>query len=579
MASNIVYLSKTTLNYLKDRIPEIVSESRGVEQDLLDGIDYINLNYVDIEYLQYFRKLKTLVIDGFPGVDDRNFDYIARNFRDLTTLVIKGQPNITKIDLTGFTKLKTLSIISNENLVEIVGLEELGSTFVKQLNKIEFYDNNNYHKEDLLVKNLADNNKDCLVELDALYYIDAIKYVNNFNEKYRNFDWHEKIGFIHQVDMNYSSGEMDATYSYAKSIIDSIIKPKDSKEMKVFVIYTWILKNVVIEEIRNKSINEGIVNAFKNKIASIPTISKFFQFLLRIAGINSYDINVSPRIKFNTSPLGTFKIPSEDYEIVMIPGKNGDYYFDIAWDNDIYKKTGKLSTVFMYNGREDVLYNHKLIFDNSNNPVESMSYNDKEEYSKKAAKRLQNVKNQKSEIIVLEEDNIIEKIISSLSFMQTSMNNFNNSVDRLRKKKKNLEDKIKDGKETIRTSKNVLMVDKMIEAAESSYAILRKRIYELEDLLLDKLKEDDLSPIEAILGEAVSPFKKKKLNEDNYYRVTKSKDDLDLELNKIRKTLNKEANDKIISIEEYKTLLDKATKVYTYLITFAYDKKVIMDTI
>ena len=45
MASNIVYLSKTTLNYLKDRIPEIVSESRGVEQDLLDGIDYINLNY------------------------------------------------------------------------------------------------------------------------------------------------------------------------------------------------------------------------------------------------------------------------------------------------------------------------------------------------------------------------------------------------------------------------------------------------------------------------------------------------------------------------------------------------------
>ncbi len=578
MRGTIVYLPKVTLNYLKDRIPNIGEGAEGVSQEALDKIDYVNLNCVEIEYLQYFRNLKTLIIDGFPGTDDDNFDFIARNFPDLTTLIIKAQPNLTKIDLSNFTKLKTLSIISNENLVEVRGLYDSESSLIGQLNKFEFYDNNNYSDVANLVKAMSNINEDCSVELDALYFIDSCKCIKGFEDRYNNFEWHEKIAFVQQVDLTYSSGEMDAAYGYAKSIVNTIIKPRDTKAMKVFVIYTWILKNIKVEDIRDRMANEGIVNALKNKVASIPTIAKCLQFILRVAGIESFDINVLPRLKFNTSQLGTFKIPSSDYEIVKIPCKKGDYYFDIAWDYSIYKKTGKLSTVFMYNGIEDFLYNHKMLYNKNDNPTESMLYEDRESYSKKAVKRLHNMKNAKIEEILVDDRNVVENIIANLSSLQINMDNFNDSVNNLRKRKKNLEDKIRNGKQTMRTSSNIKVLDKMIDAAESSAAVLRDQVYELERMLLERLMVDDMSAIEQRLGDIVTPFKKKVIDGGGYIRVTKSKDDLGMEFNKIRNSLNRDASNKTITVAEYKSLMDKVTKIYTYLITFAFDKKVIIDS-
>ena len=577
MDSLFVYLPRPTLDYLSKRIPSITKESRGVNQDELDSINYVNLNDVDVMYLQYFRNLETLIIDGFPGTDDSNFRNIARSCPNLTTLVVKGQPNLTKIDITRFHKLKNVSIVSNENLTEVIGLDDKGS-FVSQLDKIEFYDNLNYHKEDQLIENLNKYNEDQLVELDALYYIDANEKIDNFSEKDNNYEWHEKIGYVSQKDMSYSSGEMEVAYKYAKTTIDNIIKPNDSEEMKIFVIYTWILKNIKVENNREPNLNEGIVNVFKYRVASIPTISKFFQFLLRVAGVEAYDINVLPRIKFNTSSFGTFKIPAEDYEIIKIPTANGNYYFDIAWDNLIYKETGKLSTVFMYNGLRDILYNHQLIFDNIDNPVDSMPFEEREDYSKKASKRLQNVKNQRIEEITIKDENVVDKIISSHDSMLKHMKGYLEAVARLRDKRDKLREKMRLGRGTKRTPANIKALDVMLNAIESSNGILRSNIYKLEELLLEKLMEDDLSSIEIRLGSVISPFKKEKITDNRFMRVTKTKDELEQELKKIRSALNREVNNKEISIIEYRAILDKLTKLYTYLITFAYEKEIIMDS-
>lgn len=579
MASLFVYLPRITLDYLKKRIPSITDESRGVNQDELDNIEYVNLNHnsVDVMYLQYFRNLHTLVIDGFPGTDDRNFAYIARNCPKLTTLVIKGQPKLTKIDLTRFSNLKNISIISNENLVEVVGLEK-GSPFINQLDKIEFYDNVSYHKEDDLVENLGKMDKKRTVELDALYYIDANEDIKGFGAEANSYDWHEKIGFVNQVDLSYSSGEMEVAYNYARSIVDTITKPSDTVEMKIFVIYTWILKNIRIQDKREKDLNEGIVNVFKYRVASVPTIAKYFQFLLRVAGIESYDINVLPRVKFNTTSLGTFKIPSEDYEIVKIPMESGNYYFDIAWDNDIYKKTGKISTAFMFNGLRDTLYNHQLIFDSLDNPTDTMSHEEREGYSRKASKRLQNVKNIRIDEISSKDENIVEKIIAGFDFMQANMKRYLESVSRIRDKRKKLEDKIKNGKATFRTEANIKNLDLMLSAIESSNTVLRENIYRLEKLLFEKLTEEDLSYIEVRLGDVLSPFKRERIADTNYVKVTKTKDDLQSELSRIRSALNREVNNREISILEYRTIMDKVTKIYTYLITFAYEKSIIMDS-
>ncbi len=573
MASLFVYLPKNTLEYLKGTIPSIDEHSIGVAQDELDKIEYLNFKYIDVMYLQYFRNLKTLVIEGFPGISDRNFDYLARNCSKLTTLVIKGQPLLTKIDLTRFKELRNLSIISNERLVKVVGLEE-GSSFINQLDKVEFYDNIGYKKEKELVRRLVNSRKKRVVELDALYYVDA-KNEEGFSDVSSNFEWHEKIAYNSQRDLTYSSGEMEAVYQYANSIVDTIIKPSDSEEMKVFVIYTWVLKNIKLDSNRDVNTNEGIVNVFKYRTASIPTIAKFLQFLLRVAGIISYDVNVAPRVRFYNSPLGVFKIPSDDYEIIKVPTKDGYAYFDIAWDCDIYSQTGRLSTIFMYNGLEDITYNHKLRFDSLDGSRSSMPFEEREDYSKKASKRLQNVKNHKGSN---DGKDIVESVVTSHDFMQKSMDNFLKSIRKMEEKRKSLIEKLGSGKETARTRANIKNLDMMIEAAENSNRILRENIYKYESLLSERLVKDDISFLENRLGSTLSPFKSKKFGDDKYVKVTKTKEELEQELKRLKSKLNKELANKEINITEYRSLMDRVNNIYTYLVTFAYEKSIIIDS-
>ena len=181
MASLFVYLPRVTLDYLKRRIPSINSVSNGINQEELDMIDYLNIRDVDVMYLRYFRNLRTLVIDSFPGIDDGSFVYISRNCPRITTLVIKNQPNLTKIDLTRFSNLKNVSIISNEKLTSVIGLEG-NSKFINQLEKIEFYDNVSYRHEDELIKNITRTERKRVVELDAQYFIDANNEAKNFTK-------------------------------------------------------------------------------------------------------------------------------------------------------------------------------------------------------------------------------------------------------------------------------------------------------------------------------------------------------------------------------------------------------------
>ena len=99
----------------------------------------------------------------------------------------------------------------------------------------------------------------------------------------------------------------------------------------------------------------------------------------------------------------------------------------------------------------------------------------------------------------------------------------------------------------------------------------------VEKSLLNVIDQTDLSYVEDCLGEEISPFKRKRIMGDNYVRVTKTKADLDNELNRIRNALNRDVSNRRISMKKYRTLKDKINKVYTYLITFAYEKSIVMD--
>ena len=574
MASLYVYLPKATIEYLSKKIPGLSKDARSVSQEDLDTIEEINIRDVDIMYLQYFRNLKTLVIDSTPDIDDKIFNTINRNCNSVETLVIKNQPKLNSIDISGFVNLKNLSIVSNENLVDVDGLYDADSV-LKTLDTLEFYDNINFKKDKKLIEYLTKNDNIKNLKLDALYYIDFINRDGN-RESEKNYKWHEKIGFKNQRNLSYTNGEMNVAYEYAKAITNNIIKPDDSAEMIITVLYAWIIKNINLEEERNLDMNEGILNVFKYRVASAPTVAKYYQFLLKVVGIDSYDINVLPRVLFNNSINGSFKIPSDDYEILMIPTKKGQKFFDLVWDMDITNKIDKDSVLFMYNGLSDIAYNHRLVYANNLEDSDSYSIEDREKLLSKAKKRLQNVKSQKITQLIGNDEDVYAKIVDSHSFLQDKMSSYIDKVNKLVERKEKLINKMDesdyDGKKKyVERIKNLNL---MINAAEQSNKTLRHSLYSMEEGLLNHLLQEDLSEIESRLEYNISPFKYV-----NNEKMIKSKEELNEELNRIHNILNREVTSRMITISEYRAIKEKADKVYTSLITFAFEKSILVDSL
>ena len=571
MASDYVYLPKNTLIYLSKIVPGINIDSKGVLQSDLDKIEEINIRDIDPSYLQYFRNIKTLVIDGTPDVDERIFNSVIRNCRELTSLAIKNQPRLKSIDITCFKKLKNLSIISNENLHEVKGLYGENS-IVNNLDSLAFYDNVNYYNERELVEFISKYADIKVVRLDALYYID---YYRNKKDGNLNEEYTEKIGFRDQKNMSYSTGEMKVAYDYANSIIKNVIKDSDTMDMKIAVLYLWIIKNVRLSEERDTDINEGIVNVFKYRVSSYPTVAKYFQFLLKVAGIDSYDINVLPRIKFNNSKYGSYQIPSEDFEILMIKKGENNLFFDLAWDMDISNKIDREAVLFMFNGLDDIMYNHRLLYARGLVRTPSYDIEKRENIINKARKRLANVRNKRISSITEDSSDDYSALFESNNLIQDSISEYLNDFNNLTSARNSLSEELveeKDNKKTKALIANIKKLDRLIEPVIMANNILRKAIVRLEDSVKKLLSKEDLTFIKKRLGFEVSPYKYIGNN-----RVSKSKEELVLESNRVLNSLNRELSNGDISISSYKIMKSKLKGIYSMLISFALESSVKED--
>ena len=270
-----------------------------------------------------------------------------------------------------------------------------------------------------------------------------------------------------------------------------------------------------------------------------------------------------PRLKFNNSKLGTFKIPSDDYEIIKINTDEGVRYFDIAWDANISKEMDKQSILFMFNGLADIAYNHKLIFDKVDENSESMSIEERKDYVRKANKRIQNAKYLVINNVTENNEDVYKSIINSHNALVEQIKAYNDSVGSLMENK----------------TKNVRNIESMINAVELSNNILKNNIYRLEEIIEEKILNEDLSDLEERLGMKISPFKQVVKRDGSLLKVIKNKEELNNELKKIHGSLNRDLADSNISLSEYRAISGEADKVYTYLITFAYEKSIISEYI
>jgi hypothetical protein len=114
----------------------------------------------------------------------------------------------------------------------------------------------------------------------------------------------------------------------------------------------------------------------------------------------------------------------------------------------------------------------------------------------------------------------------------------------------------------------------MIKAAEESNKSLKQNVFRMEEGVLENLLDEDLSSVESRLGMNISPFK---YEGDN--RVVKSKEELNEELNRLHNIINREVTNRMITLTEYRSIREKADRVYTSLIAFAFEKDILIDSL
>lgn len=525
-------------------------------EEELNYITSLNLNSADVRYLQYFKNLKTLVIDSFPSVSDGAFKEIAMTCPNIVNLAIKNQAALKRINITPFKYLRNLSVVSNEHLVSIVGLEE------KKLDSFEFYDNVLYEDINSIMEYSVKPQNDMVrVNIDALYYGDAMKVLaNNIADydEYKNyleerFIWSEKLGFREQRRESYSTGQLQVAYENACDVVHKYVNENASDEEKFTSLYLWLQKYIVIESKRNLHVNEGIVNSFLNKKSNPQSYAKVLQFLLRQVNVESFDINtfsLENSDKYYLSPDSYCSIPSDDY-FVLRTKLNGVYnYSDIAWDAVIAQATGEFSAHFYLLNKDGIMRNHRIIGEMAIENEEAISDDIRTQLVENGIKRLN------------EAERVVESSYSydpNPELMNTEMNIECTKLF-LEEIKKDLLKLPEDSSEYRKKAMEVRRIEKKIKNESIMFENLKSLISGLERNKLDS----DKNYVQTKLGINITPYIFSESGE-----ILKSHSELELEKKRLIKHINAEKAVGLLSVQTCSKLISKVEYIYNSYLSMA----------
>lgn len=525
-------------------------------EEELNYITSLNLNSADVRYLQYFKNLKTLVIDSFPSVSDGAFKEIAMTCPNIVNLAIKNQAALKRINITPFKYLRNLSVVSNEHLVSIVGLEE------KKLDSFEFYDNVLYEDINSIMEYSVKPQNDMVrVNIDALYYGDAMKVLaNNIADydEYKNyleerFIWSEKLGFREQRRESYSTGQLQVAYENACDVVHKYVNENASDEEKFTSLYLWLQKYIVIESKRNLHVNEGIVNSFLNKKSNPQSYAKVLQFLLRQVNVESFDINtfsLENSDKYYLSPDSYCSIPSDDY-FVLRTKLNGVYnYSDIAWDAVIAQATGEFAAHFYLLNKDGIMRNHRIIGEMAIENEEAISDDIRTQLVENGIKRLN------------EAERVVESSYSydpNPELMNTEMNIECTKLF-LEEIKKDLLKLPEDSSEYRKKAMEVRRIEKKIKNESIMFENLKSLISGLERNKLDS----DKNYVQTKLGINITPYIFSESSE-----ILKSHSELELEKKRLIKHINAEKAVGLLSVQTCSKLISKVEYIYNSYLSMA----------
>lgn len=484
------------LNKILDK--EDISNSEFSEAEL-NTVNSLRLSKRDLPYLDYFPNLEEIELDLFPSVNDDDIIFIGQKFPNLKSLKIKEQNSLFLLNLSLFNNLEELCIIHNDNLLDIVGLEKV--------NKFTFYDNKDHENIKQLVDYLLIN-KDSLVVLDIVYYVNIVNILYEMNEDVsllKSFTWIESIGLRKYLNYEYNNIEIESLMKHISYIASKYVYSDDSDIMKFCVLYNWVLKNMKFvneddPQNENLSLISDVNKVFSYGRGGRLSLAKAFQMLLGFVGIKSsvvYSLGATDVIGMYNGEKVCSLLGESDYAVLRVTLDGKYYYCDIAWDTLINFHGFFDKLRFFLFSKEELKSRHKFV--GEGNIINSYSYHgdDCDDLMKKAVDRVKEVDETFDDIERLKPE--ITGMELNLALLKLNINDIKLELDSLDMnseayKKKFLE--LTDIEEQIDTiSNDLIRLENNRDGIVKSYSNL------LLDRYLKNDRDKDLNTLNSIIEE------------------------------------------------------------------------------
>lgn len=403
------YRDKNNLD-TPEEIKKLYNKNEHFLESEFDLVEELYITEEAIQYLHLFKNVKVLNITCAHQFTNEEVQKIINTYPNLEELNVANQNKITYLNLEEQPNLQELTIHSNKNLSRILGLRDLSNLF-----EIIVYDNPEllevYNKL-LCAKVLKESLHGTRCKLDLLYIKELLELLpsNISQEQLKLLD----IKFVEQLKDNtiienieHSVAQTIFVYENAKEIVEKYTKETDTPKQKFAIINEWLCQNVIydhdgmerqihVSNGQQRGIKGGTnscINAILYKTCVCQGYTKAAQLLLKIAGIESYDVGCVATDDDNvrkTLRYGERKISYSDHSIlrVLFPN-NEEYYSDITWDAGKIQD-GKPRENFLLS-KEDISKKHQLEGEEEIKTSKTISLVEEEALLKFAKKRIEDV--------------------------------------------------------------------------------------------------------------------------------------------------------------------------------------------
>ena len=377
-------------------------------QEELDQIRELSINnpradcLTNLEYLRNLEKLKitssySAYSNNNPSISNRDIKTISK-ITSLRVLTLSNQSKISWVYLDNLVNLESLTIIRNNRLECVLGLDKL-----KKIHHVAIYGNKELY-ELPHIKELILSNEVELLDLDLLHYPEISDLKGKLSKIVAcNF---VEYGVGHHI--SYGWGTAKILNDKCLRIVKEIVDKSRNVEETLILIEKYLAENITYDHDALKTddrihTHNGKRVGFKHGTQSAYNglmlgscvcegYSRSMQYLLKLLGIRTKNVSCiggKDQISINKRNHNKITLPDDGYHSIIRIELNSDiYYCDPCWDS-CHWHWGDKSLPYCLKSKKDIMEDHTLSFEEDNITTDSVTTSVSSDYIREIVEREQ----------------------------------------------------------------------------------------------------------------------------------------------------------------------------------------------